>query len=132
MLHRALRTRRARLLLPIAAAATLGSLGGAAAPASAACNSVGPTDPNHKVVVCQSQYETTVSVCPDWHYGCANLVELGRTGVQGGSMPTVTTAPPPQVGVKTSTATIATVYVNGIAVPLTVTGVCAGPDGTFC
>ncbi len=138
MLPRFLKSRRARALAPLTAAAALASLASlaGASPASAACNTVGLENPDHHVIVCTTTQgasaSATVDVCLDWSFPCQRVVDLGRTGASLGSLPSVSTAPPPQLGVKTSSATVATVYADGTAVPVTVPGVCAGPTGTFC
>ncbi len=135
MLDRILKSRRLRALGPVAAVAAAASLAGAQ-PAAASCNTVGLDNPDHHVIVCASTLGTsasaTVDVCLDWSFPCQRVVDVGRTGASLGSVPTVTTAPPPQIGVKTTSTTVATVYADGAAYSATVPGVCAGPTGTFC
>jgi len=114
------------------AAAAVATLVGAS-PASAQCRTVGLQDPDHHVEVCTTVSGTTVSatvdVCPDWHFPCTRVVDLGQTGAAL-QFPSVGCSGGCTTGVKVNSTT-QQVYVNGTQVTVPVPGVCVGPTG-FC
>ncbi len=130
-------------VLALAAAAALALA--APSTASAACNEVrvnGVAGAVYCTTLSTGQSGTTVSptvgvsVCPwaidptIWECGDPAAITVGTTGVTPGTPPTIDAGIKP-VQVKTDDATVATVYVDGSATPVTVPGVCYGPS-TYC
>ncbi len=129
----------------VLAAAAAASVALTAAPTASACEEVRVNGVGGAVVCADTALNlngttvapsATVGACPwlldpsMWTCTAPRTVSVGTTGVVLGTTPSpVVTIKP--LTVSSADTTVATIYVNGRAIPVTVPGFCVGPS-TYC